>query len=91
MKVDAGAKAANPFDVAREAKLQPFLENLPLPGQNHVVDELVQRGFIERLSLAYMNVTVDPQYGRHSANQVNIAGPAGASAFKNPSERPPHE
>ena len=43
MKVNAGAKAADPFRVPREAKLQSFLESLALPGQQQFIDQVAQR------------------------------------------------
>ena len=49
MIVDAGAKAAYPFRVAREAKLEPLLEDLALPGQQHLVDQFAEHGFVQRL------------------------------------------
>ena len=83
MKIDTGAKAAYAFPVAREAKLQPFLENLALPGQQHIVDQFAQRGFIQRFALADMNIAVDAQHGRQAANQVNVAGPARPRTLQN--------
>ena len=78
VKIDAGAKAAHSFRVPREAKLQPLLENLALLGQQHFVDQLAQRRFIQRLPLADVNFAVDPQTRRQRRESGECRWPRGS-------------
>ena len=72
-------KAADPFRSGGESKAAAVPRGSRAVGAGAFVDDLAQCGFIQRLPLADMNLTVHAQDRRHAADQMDVAGPAGAA------------
>ncbi len=83
MQVDAGAKPAHAFPVAREAELPVAVEDLAMFRGEDAVEDLAECLLFERLAVDEADLAVDPQRRRDPANEVNVAGAELAGALEN--------